>query len=158
VNGRYFSAIFRFELAISTSNIVFMAKIRKVNLKFQISISEEHLGLSRLFNELSQIEDQNQNKSQTDLHALKRRHMLKLLYDYSADKHVAGFNAPEAVASVITPSKTQDLVLQEVIDQPVLHLTNSTPSNDTISTITKQPPPEGLSTDQSILHSLGINF
>ena len=74
-----------------------MAKIRKVNLKFQISISEEHLGLSRLFNELSQIEDQNQNKSQTDLHALKRRHMLKLLYDYSADKHVAGFNAPEAV-------------------------------------------------------------
>ena len=158
MNGRYFSAIFRFELAISTSNIVFMAKIRKVNLKFQISISEEHLGLSRLFNELSQIEDQNQNKSQTDLHALKRRHMLKLLYDYSADKHVAGFNAPEAVASVITPSKTQALVLQEVVDQPVLHLTTSSSSNNTIPTITKQPPSEGLSTDQRILHSLGIDF
>lgn len=62
-----------------------MTNNRKINFKFQMSITEEHLGLTRVFNELAQIEDENKQLSPTDLHALKRRYMLRLLHNYSAN-------------------------------------------------------------------------
>lgn len=61
-----------------------MAKQRRIKARVEINLSEDHLGLTRVFDELVQIEDANTNLSAGEVNALKRRYMLSILYKYSA--------------------------------------------------------------------------
>jgi hypothetical protein len=61
-----------------------MAKQRRIKARVEINLSEDHLGLTRVFDELVQIEDANPNLSAGEVNALKRRYMLSILYKYSA--------------------------------------------------------------------------
>jgi hypothetical protein len=61
-----------------------MAKQRRIKARVEINLSQDHLGLSRVFNELVQVEDDNESSSEEEIKALKRRYMLSILYEYSS--------------------------------------------------------------------------
>lgn len=71
-----------------------MAKQRRIKARVEINLSEDHLGLARVFDELAKIEDGNKELTAAEVNTLKRRYMLSILYKYSA---------PGSAAAVIEP-------------------------------------------------------
>ena len=98
----------------------YMAKQKRIKLRLSINLSEDDLGLTRLFKELAVIESDDERLSPDEIQALKRRHLLSILYKYCGaglpDQPattalpvlpIAVANAPSAGASIVATDPAQ---------------------------------------------------
>lgn len=95
-----------------------------IKARLEINISPDHLGLTRVYNELQSIENRAELNAQ-EIKALKRRYLLSILYKYSSEltrpssSEMAGIlfqPAQVAAGSLTTP------VVNVVLDTPVTAL------------------------------------
>lgn len=62
-----------------------MATKHIIKVRLEINISQDHLGLTRVFNELKNIEGNPSGMSESDMKSLKRRYLLSILHQYCAE-------------------------------------------------------------------------
>lgn len=135
-----------------------MAKQRRIKARVEINLSEDHLGLTRVFDELVQIEDANTNLSAGEVNALKRRYMLSILYKYSAQARAValGEDVRANISNGIQDSKND--APAPLPEQPSQELSVvKTPDQPTSANMsTKQE--SSLAADKAIAAGIDANF
>lgn len=152
-----------------------MAKHRRIKARVEINLSQDHLGLTRIFSELTQIEDENHLATPDEINMLKRRYMLSILYQYAASEETpikTGLISAAVVASdrqltfnsSRNSSSTKSLVILKndangPPDYQPTAMTSPTPASSTeIIDSAASAESKANAINQSISDALNLNF
>lgn len=125
---------------------------QSVELRQSVNLSLDDVGLTRLYQELWEIEFGASGLASIQVHALKRRHLLKILHAYCAD-------AIESTPRSTDSSSTKSTQKFSSVEKPVLTKPTQRTSLHAIETMHKEHPPTMVKpeADQALLGS-GFDF
>lgn len=127
---------------------------QSIALRLSVNLSLDDVGLERLYKELSAIEAGASGLASIQVHALKRRHLLKILHVYCAGGIELASRSTEVVFTSLNPKPT-------ATDTPILTRVTQPTTLPVVGTIRQEhPPPKMNSTvdaDQALLDS-GFGF
>jgi hypothetical protein len=125
---------------------------QSVALRLSVNLSLDDVGLTRLYKELRDIEVNASGLAPIQVHALKRRHLLKILHAYCADAI-----EPSRLSSYADSAKlTQKMSPAE---EPMFTKTTKPTSLPIIETIRQEhPPPMVNSEADRALLDIGLGF
>lgn len=135
-----------------------MVKTKKttpsIELRLSLNLSLDNVGFERLYQELRDIETDATDLVPTQVHALKRRHLLKILHDYCA-------NTIEPAPSIADARTTQFLQKSVSASKPSIIKATQTSSLPKTKKIRHEHPPPTMSSDveaDQALLEIGFGF
>lgn len=133
-----------------------MAKKHIIKIRLEINISQDHLGLARVYEELKSIEANPGELSDFDLKALKRRYLLSILHQYCA-----AVPAPTSSSLAGVLSHPNQLHVEAEPRNPLNTITNTPSPSFPLATIEHSVPvmPEvAPSTDLVVVKAFGVSM
>ncbi len=127
---------------------------QSIELRLSVNLSLDDVGLTRLYQELRDIELSASGLASIQVHALKRRHLLKILHDYCA-------NTIEPAPSIADARTTQFLQKSVSASKPSIIKATQTSSLPKTKKIRHEHPPPTMSSDveaDQALLEIGFGF
>jgi hypothetical protein len=125
---------------------------QSIALRLSVNLSLDDVGLTRLYQELREIEVSASGLASIQVHALKRRHLLKILHAYCADA-----TEPTPRSTNASPSKST----QKFSSVEKMELTKATQriSLPVVETMQQEHPPPMINSeaDRALL-DIGLSF
>lgn len=127
---------------------------QSIELRLSVNLSLDDVGLTRLYQELRDIELSASGLASIQVHTLKRRHLLKILHDYCA-------NTIEPAPSIADARTTQFLQKSVSASKPSIIKATQTSSLPKTKKIRHEHPPPTMSSDveaDQALLEIGFGF
>ena len=125
---------------------------QSVELRLSVNLSLDDVGLTRLYQELREIEVGAPGLASIQVHALKRRHLLKMLHAYCANTNEPSRLSPDADSAKPTLKMSS-------VKEPIFTKITQPTSLPIVETIhTEHPPPMINSEADRALLDIGIGF
>ena len=125
---------------------------QSVELRLSVNLTLDDVGLTRLYQELREIEVGASGLVSIQLHALKRRHLLKILHAYCANANEPSRLSSDAESAKLTQKMSS-------VEEPIFTKTTQPISLPIIETIHPEHPPPMVNSeaDRALLGS-GFGF
>jgi hypothetical protein len=125
---------------------------QSIALRLSVNLSLDDVGLERLYQELRDIETGASGLAPIQVHALKRRHLLKILHAYCADANEPSRLSSNADSAKLTPKMSS-------VEEPIFTKATQPISLPIIETIRQEHPPPMINSeaDRALL-DIGLGF